>query len=88
MGLASADFKINPAPRKQLWTPSDTAIVPEWVRGISFATPGAVNMQLIGDTQADIIPSGAIAPGIMFPCMPILIKATSTTATGFVLWGG
>jgi hypothetical protein len=86
--LATPDFLINPATRKELWTPSDTVTLPNWVRGICFATAGAVALELVGDSQSDVVPSGALAPGVIHACRPTLIKATGTTATGFVIWGG
>ena len=69
-----------------LITPSDSADVdvgPEGLRGISFATEGDIKVTDIYENDV-VIPSGALAAGIMHPLRVKRIWATDTDATNIV----
>lgn len=57
-------------------------------RGISFGTAGALSMVPSADTASTtvVIPSGALAAGIIHPCSPKEIKSSGTTAANIVAW--
>lgn len=57
-------------------------------RGISFGTAGALSMVPAADTGSTtvVIPSGALAAGIIHPISPKEIKSSGTTAASIVAW--
>jgi hypothetical protein len=77
-------------PRKiALVTPSDSTNFTFRVRGISFAAAGALSVVPAADpTTTVIIPSGALAAGIIHPLEILRVNNTGTGATGIVAYGG
>lgn len=76
---------MAPARRAALVTPADGADLDFVTRGISFAAAGALKITTVGGDTL-IIPSGALAAGIMHPIFASRIWATGTAATGIVAW--
>lgn len=66
-----------------LITPNDSADLPHVTRAISVAVAGALEIVTV-DGSTVIIPSGALAAGVMHPIGASRIKAANTTATGIV----
>ncbi len=66
-----------------LITASDTEVLEVPVRGISFATAGALKIRT--STGRDVaIPAGALAAGLIHPIVAIKVWSTGTTATSIV----
>ena len=61
----------------------DTIVSP--TRGISFAAAGALSV-LTAEDETVVIPSGALAAGIMHPLSIKRVNTSGTTATGIVLY--
>lgn len=75
----------SPAGRVELVTPSDSVDFDTPCRGISFGTGGALSIvDLTGDTV--VIPSGALAAGIVHPIFAQRINSTGTTAEDIVAY--
>lgn len=68
-----------------LITASDANELAYITRALSFTTAGAIAV-VMEDGSDFIIPSGALAAGIMHPLRIKKIKTTGTTASGFVGW--
>lgn len=66
-------------------TPSDSTDLAHVTRGISFATAGALKITTLRGTTI-IIPSGALAAGIIHPIRATRIWSTGTTAATIVAW--
>lgn len=74
---------IEPARGGFLITPSDADELAQVTRAISFGTAGALAV-VMQDGSDFIIPSGALAAGIMHPLRIKQVKSTGTTASGLV----
>ena len=77
------------ANRVALLTPSDAGSMPATKFYISFAVAGAIALETAaanGASSTVIIPSGALAAGIIHPIECARVLATGTTATGFVAY--
>lgn len=74
---------ILPSSSHFLITPNDNADLPKATRAVSFATAGSIKVTTVdGDTL--IIPSGALAAGLMHPVRWRRVHSTDTTASGIV----
>ena len=85
---------IDPASYPVLVTPSDSDVLSfttqfgkqiQKCRAISFAAVGDLAIK-DGNDVTVIIPSGALAAGVMHPISTQKILATGTTATGIVAY--
>jgi hypothetical protein len=73
----------GPATHAALVTPDDATDLAVATRGISFATAGAIKVTTVaGETL--VIPSGALAAGVMHPLEVTRIWNTGTTAASIV----
>lgn len=75
---------LEPASRCFLITPHATSELTYVTRAISFAVVGALEVVLEGDTNSVVIPSGALAAGVMHPLRVKRVVSPGTTATGIV----
>lgn len=76
----------NPATHAALPTPSDSTDLTYITRGISFSAAGTLKVTLAGG-ETLVIPSGALAAGIMHPLEITRLWSTSTTiADPVVYW--
>jgi len=66
-----------PAAHAALVTPSDGADLAHATRAVSFATAGAIKVTTVGG-ETLVIPSGALAAGIMHPVEWVRIWATGS----------
>jgi hypothetical protein len=88
---ASGEAKIAPSRVYFPVTPGDSADnitegdVAYTTRAISFATAGAVKVTR-PDGTAVMIPSGALAAGVMHSIQCVRIWSTGTTAANFMAW--
>jgi hypothetical protein len=80
----SAAIKSDPADHVALVTPSDTADIPA-TRGVSVATAGDMKVTTVGG-ETVVIPSGALAAGIVHPIRVTRVWATGTAAVGIVAY--
>lgn len=64
-------------------SPSDGTDLTTPLRGISFASAGALKLTMI-DNSVVTIPSGALVAGIIHPMVIKRVWSTGTTATGLV----
>ena len=81
---------LDPSSQFILVTPSDSATlvyngVEKATRGISFAVAGALAIKDDEDNTV-IIPSDALAAGIIHPIITNKILSTGTDVTGLVAW--
>ena len=78
--------QTDPAISVALVTPSDSAdLTGGATRGVSFAAAG--DLKVITDkAETVVIPSGALAAGIIHPLSVTRIFSTGTTATGIVVY--
>lgn len=73
----------SPVEHVVLITPSDTDDVAHVLRGFSFAAAGAIKVTpLVG--EAVVIPSGALAAGVIHPIRVKRVWSGGTGATGIV----
>ena len=72
----------SPGVRHFAITPSDTVDLP--VKPRAIRANGAGNVVLTDEGGVDI--TYTVAAGEILPFSPVLVKATSTTATGLVGW--
>ena len=77
--------RTSPARRITLVTPDDATDLARVSRGISFAVAGAIKVTTVGGDTV-VIPSGALAPGVIHPLELTRIWAAGTTATTFVAY--
>lgn len=75
---------LEAASRCFLITPHATNELAYVTRGISFGTAGALEVVLEGDTNSVVIPSGALAAGVIHPLRVKRVVSTGTTASGIV----
>lgn len=75
----------DPALHVLLVTPSDSTDLTAPSRAISFGTAGALKVTTVGG-ETVVIPSGALAAGIMHPLRVARIHSTSTTAANIVAY--
>lgn len=68
-----------------LVTPSDTDELAAVTRGISFGVAGALEV-VTADGEDVVIPSGALAVGVIHRLAVKQVKAAGTTATGVVAY--
>lgn len=68
-----------------LVTPSDSADLTYATRGISFATAGALKVTMVGGEEV-VIPSGALAAGVIHPMRVTRVWSTGTGALNIVAW--
>jgi hypothetical protein len=66
-----------------LITPADGADLTDATRGISIVVAGALKVVTVGG-ETVVIPSGALAIGIIHPLEVVRVWSTGTTATGIV----
>lgn len=72
-----------PSSSQFLITPDNDNDLPATTRGVAFATAGAIKVTTAnGETL--IIPSGALAAGIVHPVRWTRVHSTGTTASGIV----
>ena len=85
-GTAADPFvqPAGPAPNCFLITPNDGANLAATTRGISFAVAGALKVDTVGGSVGIVIPSGALAAGIIHPLCVTKVYNTGTGATGIV----
>ncbi len=76
---------IEPAEHVALPSLSDSADLTYVTRGISFAVAGDIKVNTVGG-ETVVIPSGALAPGIVHPLRVSRIWSTGTGATGLVVY--
>lgn len=73
---------ITPADGCALITPADSDLT-TYLRGIAFATAGALKVTMVnGDVV--VIPSGALAAGMIHPLRIKRVWSTGTTAASIV----
>ena len=82
-----ANNPLRSAGRVILVTPNDSTDLAYVTRGVSFAVAGALEVIDLAN-QTVVIPSGALAAGIIHPIEVTRIKAANTTATGIVAYAG
>lgn len=81
----------TPSPNNSVLPAGNAALVvndvplPAASRALSLAVAGALHVVMEGG-QDVIIPSGALAPGLLHPLRITLLKAAGTTATGVVAY--
>lgn len=80
---SSGKSVIEPARGGFLITAHDTNELDQVTRAISFGTAGALAV-VMQDGSDFIIPSGALAAGVMHPLRIKKVKSTGTTASGIV----
>lgn len=87
---SSAAAQISPAVNAALVTADDANDLTVVTRGISFATAGALKVTMMGDNATAgatvVIPSGALAAGLIHPLRVRRIWATGTTAASIVAY--
>lgn len=66
-----------------LITPNDNTDLAVVTRAISFGGAGAIKVDTLGGDTV-VIPSGALAAGVMHPLRVTRVYSTSTTATSIV----
>lgn len=83
--VVGQESKMAPADHVALVTPSDSADLTNVTRGISFGAVGTLKVTTHGG-ETVVIPSGALAAGIIHPLRVARIWSTSTTATSIVAY--
>ena len=76
----------SPAEHVALVTKSDTDELANASRGISFAGVGALKVTMVSGGDPVIIPSGALAAGVIHPLRVKQVWSTDTGATGIVAY--
>ncbi len=74
-----------PAVHVALVSPSDSADLSYVTRGVSMAAAGDLKVTMVGG-ETVVIPSGALAAGVIHPLRVTRIFSTLTTATGIVAY--
>lgn len=74
-----------PATRHFAIAPDDSADLAAVPRAIYVGVGGDVAMQLVDDPGVTVTYSNMLS-GVVYPCRPVRILATGTTATGLVGW--
>lgn len=82
---SAEESATSPPAHVALVTPSDSADLANVTRGVSFAGAGALKVTTYGG-ETVVIPSGALAVGVIHPLKVSRIHSTSTTATGIVAY--
>lgn len=75
----------TPAAHAALVTPDDSNDLTSMTRGVSFGTAGAIKVTTAGG-ETLVIPSGALAAGVVHPVAWVRIWSTSTTAANIVAY--
>lgn len=74
-----------PAPHVALVTPDDSNDLTNASRAVSFAAAGALKVTTVGG-ETVVIPSGALAAGVMHAIAVTRVWAAGTTATSIVAY--
>lgn len=81
----AAENYLPPAAHVALVTTNDSTDLVEVTRAVSFAVAGDIKVTTVGG-ETVVVPSGALAAGLMHPVQWARIWQTGTTATGIVAW--
>lgn len=84
-GYTGSAKAVEPAEHVALPSLSDSADLTDVTRGLSFAVAGDIKVNTVGG-ETVVIPSGALAPGIIHPLRVSRIWSTGTAATGLVVY--
>jgi hypothetical protein len=79
------EVSVEPAKHCALVTASDSADLTHATRGISFGTAGALKVTMFGG-ETVVIPSGALAAGVVHPLSVMRIWSTGTGASSIVAY--